>query len=142
MYEKQYHAVLNFSVHYQLIIKLSLYITVIMIYFMQKHSPKLFSLLQRVKNEVKFSDGHLNILKCFLNPSNMINEAEIPNPLNPNTEMLELTRSGTVRRKIPTGKVDKEDPVWKFFNPEHDGEYHVCYTSLLSTCVVCRSIRY
>jgi len=70
---------------------------------------------------VKFSDDHLNILQCFLDPTKMINEVEIPNPLDPNAEVLEFTKSGSIKRKAPTGKVDKEDPIWKFFNPEHEG---------------------
>ena len=89
---------------------------------MQKHLPELIPLLERIKNNVKFSDAHLNTLRCFVDPANMINEAEIPNPLNPNTEMLELTETGTLKRKAPTGIVDKEDPIWKFFNPEHEGK--------------------
>ena len=79
-------------------------------------------MFKKIKSDVKFSDGHLDILRCFLDPANMINEAEIPNPLNPNTEVLELTKSGTIKRKAPTGRVDIEDPIWKFFNPEHEGK--------------------
>jgi len=93
---------------------------------MQKtHGSKLIPLFEKIKNDVKFSDGHLNILRCFLDPAKMINEAEVPNPLNPNTEVLEFTKSGTVKRKAPTGKVDREDPIWKFFNPEHGGKQAV-----------------
>jgi len=69
---------------------------------------------------VKFSDEQLNILTCFLDPATMINEVEISNPLHPNTKVLQLTETN---RKAPTGKVNNEDPIWKFFNPEHEGKH-------------------
>jgi len=82
-------------------------------------------LFKKIKNVVKFSDEHLNILRCFLDPATMINKVEIPNPLNQNTEVLELTAIGIMNRKVPTGKVNTEDPIWKFFNPEHGGKQAV-----------------
>ena len=56
----------------------------------------------------------------------MINKVEIPNPVNQNTKVLELTAIGIINRKAPTGKANTEDPIWKFFNPQHEGK-HMLY---------------
>ena len=59
---------------------------------------------------------YLNLLRCFLDSATMINKVEIPNPLNQNTKVLELTAIGIMNRKAPTGKVNNEHPIWKFFD--------------------------
>ena len=56
------------------------------------------------------------MLRCFLDPTKMIKEEEIANPLNPNTEMLEVTREGQVKRRKPPSNAPKKDAVWEFFN--------------------------
>ena len=70
--------------------------------------------------DLKLSNEHVNLLKCFLNPTNMTKEEEIPNPLNPDAVIYEETRTGEVRRIAPSGNVDKHDAIWEFFHPSHD----------------------
>jgi len=76
-------------------------------------------LFEKSKEDLKFSDEHINVLNCFLDPANMIKEEEVPNPLNPDAERLRLTRTG-VQRIMPSGDVDKHDAIWEFFNPSND----------------------
>lgn len=69
------------------------------------------------------SEERLHLLKCFLDPENMIKMEEVPNPLNPNAEVLEYTEDGKIRPKQPPSNVTKTDPIWEFFNPAdaHEG---------------------
>jgi len=84
-------------------------------------------LFENSKEDLKLSNEHINVLNCFLDPTNMIKEEEIPNPLNPDAEILQLTRTG-VQRIMPSGDVDKHDAIWEFFNnPSHDEGEEIQY---------------
>ena len=64
------------------------------------------------------------MLKCFLDPTKMIKKKEVANPLNPNAEMLEVTKEGHVKRRKPPSNAPKKDAVWEFFNPQrNEGVY-------------------
>ena len=63
------------------------------------------------------SEERLHVINCFLDPKNMIKMEEVPNPLNPNAEVLEYTEDGKIRPKQPPSNVPKMDPIWEFFNP-------------------------
>ena len=61
----------------------------------------------------------------------MIKLEEVPNPLNPNAEVLEYTQDG-IRPKPPPSNVPKRDPIWEFFYPTnaHEGTiYTIIITS-------------
>ena len=76
-----------------------------------------------MEGNLGLSEERLRILKCFLDPENMIKMKEVPNPLNPNAEILEYTEDGKIRPKQPPSDAPKTDPIWEFFNPTdaHEG---------------------
>ena len=79
-------------------------------------------LIKFLEENLELSEERLHVLKCFLDPENMIKMEEVPNPLNPNAEVLEYTEDG-IRAKQPPSNIDKTDPIWEFFNPTdaHEG---------------------
>jgi len=84
---------------------------------MQKTSQELINALKSAQNALQLSSEHLSVIQCFLDPTKMIKKEEVANPLNPNTEMLEMTREGQVKRKKLPSNAPKKDSVWDFFNP-------------------------
>jgi len=60
------------------------------------------------------------VLQCFLDPTKMIRKEEVSNPLNPNAEMLEVTREGQVKRKKLPSNAPRRDAIWEFFNPQRN----------------------
>ena len=70
-----------------------------------------------MQRSLNISTERFLLLKCFLVPKYMIKMEEVPNPLNPNAEVLEYTDDGKVKRKQPPSNVPKVDPIWEFFNP-------------------------
>jgi len=85
----------------------------------QRTSQELIILFESKRDEFKLSAEQLQVLKCFLDPNNMIKQDEFPNPLNVNEEMLEVTRDNVVIRKQPYGNVPMKDAIWEFFDPEN-----------------------
>ena len=77
----------------------------------------MINFFNQAQEDLGLSKEHLNILTCFLDPSNMIKEEEIPNPVNLNAEVLEYTEEGNIVPKKPPSDVPKRDPIWEFFNP-------------------------
>jgi len=82
----------------------------------QKENHKLIILFETEKASFEFSEEHLHVLKCFLDPAKMIKFKEVPNPTNPNAQRFEETPFG-VRPKVQIG--NKEDILWEFFNPKN-----------------------
>ena len=73
------------------------------------------------KDSLKLTEELLCVLKCFLDPTKMIKEEEVPDSLNPNAEVLELSGS-QVRRNIRAhSNAEKVDAIWNFFNLENEG---------------------
>ena len=87
----------------------------------------LIEFFKKMKKKLGLSEERLYVLNCFLDPENMIKMEEVPNPLNPNAEVLEYTEDGKIRPKQPPSNVPKTDPIWEFFNPTdaHEGMYVV-----------------
>ena len=90
---------------------------------------------KEVERELGFSKEHLNVLNCFLDPKHMIKEEEVPNPLNPNAEVLEYTADGRIKPKQPSSNVQKVDPIWEFFNPRNAREGSQKYTLIIKMIV-------
>ena len=90
----------------------------------QKQSPELIAFFNETQEDLRFPEGHLNILNCFLDPTKMIKEKEVPNPLNLNAEVLEYTEEGDIIPKQSSSDEPKTDPIWDLFNP--DGGISVC----------------
>ena len=89
---------------------------------MQKKSQTLISLFEKEKACFEFSEEHLHVLRCFLDPAKMVKLQEVPNPTNPNAERLEETPSG-VKPKVLSGT--KIDILWDFFNfKSQEGDMH------------------
>ena len=82
---------------------------------------------KEVKGDLSLSTKHLHVLKCFLDPKSMIKLEEVPNPLNPNAEVLEYTQDG-IRPKQPPSNAPKSDPIWEFFHPANTHEGTVLHT--------------
>ena len=76
--------------------------------------------LESVQRELNLSPEHINVLKCFLDPTRMIKKEEVANPLNPNAEMLEVTREGQVKRRKPPSNALMKDAIWEFFNSQNN----------------------
>lgn len=88
----------------------------------QKQGKYLIKFFREVEGDLGLSKERLNILKCFLDSTNMIKSEEVPNPLNPNAEVLEYTKDGMIKPKQPSSNVPKSDPVWEFFNSKNTRE--------------------
>ena len=84
-----------------------------------------------MEGNLGLSEERLHILKCFLDPENMIKMEEVPNPLNPNAEVLEYSKDG-IRPKQPPSNAPKTDPIWEFFNPTDAHEGMLSYNYYLS----------
>jgi len=68
---------------------------------------------------------HIDVLNCFLDPNKMLKKEETPNPLNPDAKIYNFTRSGRLKRIVPTGV--KRDAIWEFFNdPKDDEGWRIC----------------
>ena len=86
---------------------------------------------KEMERELEFSKEHLNVLSCFLDCKNMKKIEEVPNPLNPNAEVLEYTKDGKIRPKQPPSNVPKSDPIWELFNLKGAREG----TSIITVCI-------
>jgi len=97
--------------------------------------------LENAQHELKLSPEHLSVLQCFLDPTRMIKKEEVANPLNPNAEMLEVTREGQVKRRKPPRNAPRKDAIWEFFNPQgNEGKF--CIFNVILILFVNRSIRH
>lgn len=88
---------------------------------------------KELQEDLGLSEECLCILNCFLDPENMIKMKEVPNPLNPNTEVLEYTKDGKIIPKQPPSNIPKSDPIWELFNPTNDSE-GMDIISMLRSC--------
>ena len=80
----------------------------------------MITLFRDVKDSLKLSDELLLVLECFLDPTKMIKEEEVPDPLDPDEEVFEYI-GGQIREKKPPSDAEKIDLIWNFFNPENKG---------------------
>ena len=76
----------------------------------------MINFLDKVKGDLGLSREHLNILRCFLDPSNMIKREEASKP---NGEALENSTRERKKRRKPSNNELKSDPIWEFFNPDN-----------------------
>ena len=81
----------------------------------------LITLFEEFKGSLKFTDELLCVLRCFLDPTNMIKEEEVPEPLNPKAEVLEFSLGGQVRNRKHQSNAEKVDEIWNFFNAKNKG---------------------
>ena len=72
-----------------------------------------------MEKDLEFSRERLNVLNCFLDCKNMKKVEEVPNPLDPNAEVLEYIKDGKMKPKQPPSNAPKSDPIWEFFNPRN-----------------------
>ena len=70
---------------------------------------------REMDGDLEFSEKRLNVLNCFLDCKNMRKVEEVPNPLDPNAEVLEYTKDGKIKPKQPPSNAPKNDPIWDFF---------------------------
>jgi len=82
----------------------------------------LIKFFREVEGDLGLSKERLSILICFLDHTKMIKIEEVPNPLNPNVEVLEYTKDGKIKLKQPPSNVPKSDPIWEFFNSKNTHE--------------------
>ena len=68
-----------------------------------------------MERDLELSKECLNVLNCFLDCKNMRKVEEVPNPLDPNVEVLEYTKDGKIKPKQIPSNVPKNDPIWQFF---------------------------
>ena len=124
----------SIATRYVIIELLNFYTVAIII--AQNQSIKLLEFFEEMQRSLNISTERFHLLQCFLNPESMIKMEEVPNPLNPNAEVLECTDDGKIKRKQPPSNVPKVDPIWEFFYPSdgHQGMYvHYYYSTYVSS---------
>ena len=89
---------------------------------------------REMERDLELSKECLNVLNCFLDCKNMRKVEEVPNPLDPNAEVLEYTKDGKIKPKKPPSNAPKNDPIWEFFNTKSASEG--TSISLLSTKIM------
>ena len=94
-------------------------------------------MFEKEKACFEFSEEHLHVLRCFLDPTRMVKFKEVPNPTNPNAQRLEITPNG-VKPKVQSG--NKEDVLWDFFNLKNaDSEGTCMQHSICTQFTTCNS---
>ena len=77
----------------------------------------MIQLFEDAKGDLGLSDEHLHVLNCFLDPTMMLKDVEVPNPSNLNAKVLEYVEEGKISKQ-PSNNEAKRDPIWEFFNPD------------------------